>query len=134
MGADRVISLHGYWHRQDIAGHDRADSGDRDGSGEDAEVLTPLRFTGPLKELTPIERQRAPVYRNQLKRQLRELEQSDLRGRLCLSVREPHSCVTSAHELMWVKAVVSGGGKRQQAMSSPAISPGNQGDALCPNQ
>jgi hypothetical protein len=49
---------------------------------EDAEVVTPFRFTGPLKELTPMERQRALVYRNQLQQQLRDLEQSDLRGGL----------------------------------------------------
>jgi len=49
---------------------------------DDAEAVTPFRFSGPLKELTPMDRQRALVYRNQLENQLRALEQSDQRGRL----------------------------------------------------
>ena len=49
---------------------------------EDRDVLAPFRFTGPAKELTPAEQQRALDYRSQLKNQLRELDQNELRGRL----------------------------------------------------
>ncbi len=49
---------------------------------DDPDVLAPFRFTGPAKELTPVERQRALTYRNQLENQRRGLEQDDLRGRL----------------------------------------------------
>jgi len=49
---------------------------------QDAEVVAPFRFTGPAKVLTPMERQRMLVYRSQLEKQLRDLEQGDLGGRL----------------------------------------------------
>lgn len=49
---------------------------------EDPDVLAPFRFTGPPKELTPAEQQRAFDYRSQLENQLRELDQNELRGRL----------------------------------------------------
>jgi hypothetical protein len=49
---------------------------------DDAKVVAPFRFTGPMKELTPMDRERALVYRNQLEQDLRDLEQSDQRGRL----------------------------------------------------
>jgi hypothetical protein len=49
---------------------------------DDATMVTPFRFTGPMKELTRMDRERALVYRNQLEQDLRDLEQSDQRGRL----------------------------------------------------
>src|SRR5262249_49413583 len=49
---------------------------------EDPNVIAPYRFTDPAKELTPLERQQALDYRNQLDNQLRELDQDDQRGRL----------------------------------------------------
>jgi hypothetical protein len=49
---------------------------------EDPNVLAPFRFTGPAKELNPVERQRALTYRNDLDHQERGLEQDELRGRL----------------------------------------------------
>ena len=52
------------------------------GHAEDPDILAPYRFTGPVKELTPVERQRALVYRNELENQQRGLEQDDLRGQL----------------------------------------------------
>jgi hypothetical protein len=45
-------------------------------------VLAPFRFTGPTKELTPVEQQRALAYRSELQSQLRGLDQDDLSGRL----------------------------------------------------
>jgi hypothetical protein len=50
--------------------------------GEDPDILAPYRFTGPFKELTPVERQRALVYRNELQSQQHGLEQDDLQGQL----------------------------------------------------
>jgi hypothetical protein len=49
---------------------------------EDPDVLAPFRYTGPAKEMTPVERQRALAYRNALQSQLRGLDQDDLRGQL----------------------------------------------------
>ena len=49
---------------------------------EDPDVIAPYRFTDPAKELTPLERQQALDYRNQLQNQLRELDQDEARGRL----------------------------------------------------
>lgn len=49
---------------------------------EDPDVLAPFRFRGPAMEVTPIERQRALIYRGEVDRQRRGLEQDDLRGRL----------------------------------------------------
>ena len=49
---------------------------------EDPDVLAPFRFTGPAKELTPVEQQRARAYRSELQNQLRDLDQDDMRGRL----------------------------------------------------
>lgn len=48
----------------------------------DPDVLAPFRFRGAAKELTPVERQRALAYRNDLQSQLRGLDQDELRGRL----------------------------------------------------
>lgn len=49
---------------------------------EDPDVIAPFRFTDPAKELTPVERQRAVDYRNQLQNQLRELDRDEARSRL----------------------------------------------------
>jgi hypothetical protein len=49
---------------------------------EDRNVVAPFRFTGPTKELTPLEQQRALTYRSQLQNQLRELDQGEARGQL----------------------------------------------------
>ena len=49
---------------------------------EDPDILAPFRFTGPAKELSPVERQRALTYRSEVDRQQRDLEQDELRGRL----------------------------------------------------
>jgi hypothetical protein len=49
---------------------------------EDPDVLAPFRFTGPAKELTPVERQRALDYRSQVETQRRNLDLDDQRGRL----------------------------------------------------
>jgi hypothetical protein len=49
---------------------------------EDPDVIAPFRFTGPAKELTPVERQRALAYQNDLERQLYDLDQDEQRGRL----------------------------------------------------
>jgi hypothetical protein len=49
---------------------------------EDPDVIAPFRFTGPAKELTPLERQQALDYRSLLQNQLRELDQDEARGRL----------------------------------------------------
>ena len=46
------------------------------------DVVAPFRFSGPAKELTPVERQRALDYHTQLQNQLRTLDQDDMRGRL----------------------------------------------------
>lgn len=48
----------------------------------DRDVVTPYRFTGPTKELTPLDQQRALTYQNQLQNQLRELDNADARGQL----------------------------------------------------
>jgi len=48
----------------------------------DPDVLAPFRFSGAAKELTPVERQRALAYRNELQSQQRGLDQDDMRGRL----------------------------------------------------
>lgn len=48
----------------------------------DPEVVAPFRFRGPAKELTPLDQQRALTYQNQLRNQLRELDQDESRGRL----------------------------------------------------
>jgi len=49
---------------------------------EDPDVLAPFRFTGPAKELTPVDRQRALAYQNDLEKQLHDLDQDEQRGRL----------------------------------------------------
>lgn len=49
---------------------------------EDRDVIAPFRFTGPVKELTPVERQRALIYQNELETQRRGLDLDDQRGRL----------------------------------------------------
>jgi hypothetical protein len=49
---------------------------------EDRNVIAPFRFTGPAKELTPVDRQRALAYQNDLERQLYDLDQDEQRGRL----------------------------------------------------
>lgn len=49
---------------------------------DDPDVLAPFRYRGPAKELTPVEKQRALTYRNELDHQERGLEQDELRGRL----------------------------------------------------
>jgi hypothetical protein len=49
---------------------------------DDPGVLAPFRFTGPTKELTPVEQQRALAYRSELRSQLRGLDQDDSSGRL----------------------------------------------------
>jgi hypothetical protein len=49
---------------------------------EDPDILAPFRFRDPAKELTPVERQRAIVYRSELDNQQRNLEQDELRGQL----------------------------------------------------
>jgi hypothetical protein len=49
---------------------------------DDPDVLAPFRFTGPVKELTPVEQQRARAYRSELQNQQRELDQDDMSGRL----------------------------------------------------
>jgi len=49
---------------------------------EDPDVIAPFRFTGPAKELTPVDRQRALAYQNDLERQLYDLDQDEQRGRL----------------------------------------------------
>jgi hypothetical protein len=54
---------------------------------EDRNIVAPFRFTGPVKELTPLEQQRALAYRSQLQNQLRELDQGEARGRLDPLVR-----------------------------------------------
>ena len=48
----------------------------------DPNVVAPFRFTGPAKELTPLEQQRALAYRSQLQNQLRELDQDEASGHL----------------------------------------------------
>jgi hypothetical protein len=48
----------------------------------DPDIVAPYRFSGPEKELMPVERQGALSYHNELQSQLRELNQDDLRGRL----------------------------------------------------
>jgi hypothetical protein len=48
----------------------------------DPDIVAPFRFSGPEKELTPVERQGALSYRNELQSQLRGLDQDDMRGRL----------------------------------------------------
>jgi hypothetical protein len=49
---------------------------------DDPDVLAPFRFRGPVKELTPVEQQRARAYRSELQNQQRELNEDDMRGRL----------------------------------------------------
>jgi hypothetical protein len=49
---------------------------------EDRNAIATFRFNPQLKDLTPVERQRALVYRNELQDQQRVLDQDDLRGRL----------------------------------------------------
>ncbi len=49
---------------------------------EDRNAIATFRFDGAVKELTPVERQRALAYRNELQSQLRALDRDDLRGRL----------------------------------------------------
>ena len=51
-------------------------------SAEEPSVVAPFRFTGPTKELSPMDRARALSYRTQLQDQLRTLDQKDLGGRL----------------------------------------------------
>ena len=51
-------------------------------SAQERSVLAPYRFQGPAKELTPIERERATVYRNQLQRQQLDLDRADALGRV----------------------------------------------------
>jgi hypothetical protein len=48
----------------------------------DPDVIAPYRFRGPAKELTPVDRQRALAYQNDLERQLKDLDQDAQRGRL----------------------------------------------------
>lgn len=49
---------------------------------EDPDVIASFRFAGPAKELTPVDRQRALAYQNDLERQLHDLDQDEQRGRL----------------------------------------------------
>ena len=49
---------------------------------EDRNVIAGFRFDVPSDELTPLERQRALIYRGELQDQLRVLDQQEQRGRL----------------------------------------------------
>jgi hypothetical protein len=49
---------------------------------EDRNVIAAFRFDMPVKDLTPVERQRALAYRGELQSQLRVLDHDALRGRL----------------------------------------------------
>ena len=49
---------------------------------EDRNAIASFRFDMPVNDLTPLERQRALIYRGELQGQLRLLDQDDLRGRL----------------------------------------------------
>lgn len=51
-------------------------------SADESSILAPYRFTEPVKELPPLEQQRALIYRNQLRSQQRFLDQDDARGDL----------------------------------------------------
>jgi hypothetical protein len=49
---------------------------------EDRNAIAGFRFDVPSEELTPLERQRALIYRGELQDQLRVLDQQEQRGRL----------------------------------------------------
>jgi hypothetical protein len=49
---------------------------------EDRNAIAGFRFDVPNEELTPLERQRALIYRGELQDQLRVLDQQEQRGRL----------------------------------------------------
>jgi len=49
---------------------------------EDRNAIAAFRFDMPVKDLTPVDRQRALAYRGELQSQLRVLDHDDLLGRL----------------------------------------------------
>jgi len=49
---------------------------------EDPDVLAPYRFNPAPKEMTPLDRQRAEAYRQQVQKQLKDLELDEARGLL----------------------------------------------------
>jgi hypothetical protein len=51
-------------------------------SAADSNILAPYRFDPAPQQLTPLEQQKALIYRNQVQNQLRTLESNDTKGNL----------------------------------------------------
>ena len=48
----------------------------------DSSILAPYRYQSVPQQLTPLEQQKAQIYRNQIQSQLRTLENQDQKGQL----------------------------------------------------
>ena len=73
---------------------------------EDPDIIAQFRFRGaPGDELQPVEQQRALAYRNELQRQLRSLDEDDMRGQL--SPLERRRLLDTRTELGRMKGVLA---------------------------
>ena len=87
---------------------------------EDPDILAPYRFNPAPKEMTPLDKQRALDYRQQVQTQLKDLERKEARGRLSPLARRDLLDTRSEAERM---DRVTGAGTTGPAQFGPSLLP-----------